>query len=474
MNRWLVALVLCCGGAGWTVRVEGQVERYELGKRLQRFERAWQGADAEARAKSMDPMQAAVRRFFSLQMRSAASKLDEAWFAVRGAPPSEFERTGAAYQVRATPVVMDSKARAVSVQVPSFYDARPTMPLPTQARIRLWNSKGETVVQTETAFTAKAEPVELVVDALGAGAYELAVELGDGKQWVELPRVTITKVERWNERIAELDQRLERLPEAATDTARATFKSTVELLKSIAQGRVQEIDYPIDRLLELLDALEAAQGDSTKTLGKFSAAGDAWLTAARGANQLPIRLRAPAKANGKLPVLVLFHGAGGSENMFFETYGAGRAVSLALERGWLVVAPRQGFLGMGLDCEGLLQVLEEHFPIDRERVFYVGHSMGAAQALRQFGRAPELPSAVAAIGGGGAVASGEAAKQVAWFVAAGEFDFGKSGGVALQRSLEKAGVTTAEFREYANVEHMVVVQAALDDLFAFLDKAAKK
>ncbi len=32
------------------------------------------------------------------------------------------------------------------------------------------------------------------------------------------------------------------------------------------------------------------------------------------------------------------HGAGGSENMFFETYGAGRLVDLAVERGWGVIS----------------------------------------------------------------------------------------------------------------------------------------
>jgi acetyl esterase/lipase len=60
---------------------------------------------------------------------------------------------------------------------------------------------------------------------------------------------------------------------------------------------------------------------------------------------------------------------------------------------------------------------------------------------------------------------------VPWFVGAGEADFGRRGAEGLAARLAAAG-TRVERKLYPDVEHMVVVQAALDDVFAFLDGVA--
>ena len=39
--------------------------------------------------------------------------------------------------------------------------------------------------------------------------------------------------------------------------------------------------------------------------------------------------------------------------------------------------------------------------------------------------------------------------------------------------LDKAGVTTVEYKEYAGIEHMLIVREALPDAFALFDKVAK-
>lgn len=154
--------------------------------------------------------------------------------------------------------------------------------------------------------------------------------------------------------------------------------------------------------------------------------------------------------------------------MFFETYGAGRVVEEGLKRGWLVVAPRQGLFGLSMDVKAMLDVIDGLFDIDRSQVFLLGHSMGAGQVIRQTSLHPQLPLAAVALGGGGRAKQPEALQGIAWFIGAGEQDFGRSGAQQLHKSLAAAQLPSI-YRDYKDVEHMVIVQAAIDDVFQFLD-----
>jgi hypothetical protein len=62
------------------------------------------------------------------------------------------------------------------------------------------------------------------------------------------------------------------------------------------------------------------------------------------------------------------------------------------------------------------------------------------------------------------------AASIRFLVGAGDQDFGRGGAIQLHRSLAAAGVDS-RYIEYAAVEHMVIVQAAIDDVFRFLDES---
>ena len=219
----------------------------------------------------------------------------------------------------------------------------------------------------------------------------------------------------------------------------------------------------------MCEALLVEEVDSAKYFREFARLHDVWMTLSDTKKQVSVRVRCPENTTKPMPVLFALHGAGGSENMFFETYGAGRIVELATQRGWMVVAPRQGLLGLNLSCRGMLDVLSKYYDIDPERVFLVGHSMGAAQVMRQVALDADLPTAAVAIGGGGRMANAEMYAGFPWLVAAGEFDFGRGGAKGLADSL-KQGKVDVRYSEYPDVEHMVIVQAALDDVFKFFDE----
>jgi predicted esterase len=79
---------------------------------------------------------------------------------------------------------------------------------------------------------------------------------------------------------------------------------------------------------------------------------------------------------------------------------------------------------------------------------------------------------VAALGGGGTLKDTEAIRKVPFFVGAGDRDFGKPRAKSLSQELKRIGCPV-EYREYRDVEHMVIVQAALDDVFDFFDRGIK-
>lgn len=464
-RRWWVGAVVAATAC---LPVAAETPRAELGKRLRRFELAWQEADGPQRAAAVPPMTAAVRSFFSMALPDAARRLDEAWYVVRGDAPGAAEREAVAVAVTVTPLLADTAADALSLTFAPCYDAPVSGDDDSSLRLVVENATGAVLAERLGPWSDAQGALSWACGGLPEGDHTLVVERVAGPRRHAVARIGIS-------RARDLHARLDRITTAAetaddsTPTVRATLDALAGLLAALADSDGQETDYPAARLLQCAEAL-AADG-SAAAIARAAVAGDLWLTLSDGRGGVPVRLRAPEALDGPLPVLVLFHGAGGSENMFFETCGAGRAVTLGRERGWLVVAPRQGLFGMSLDLPAMLDALEQSFPIDRSRVFLVGHSMGAGQVSRQVAAAPDAVAAAVALGGGAGAPVGEAARGVPWFVGAGEADFGRRGAEALATRLAAGGVRV-EQREYPAVEHMVVVQAALDDVFAFLDRAA--
>ena len=454
-----------------------ETPRAELGKRLRRFEIAWQEADAPRRAAAVEPMTAAVRSFFTLELQAAARHLDGAWFTVRsGEAPDPTERAAIATAVTATPVLADTTAETLSLAFEPFYkverDGAAAAPDAAQLRLLIVDGAGETRAQRQGDWAETGGTIQWQTGPLPAGDLTLVVEWLNEPQPIEIARIGLSRVERLRERLDALAAAANTWPEATPPTVRATVAALLPLLAALEAGRGQETDFPAARLLCFAEGLRAGAPLQADTIREAAQNGDLWLTLSTGRGEVPVRLRAPADAAGPLPVLFLHHGAGGSENMFFDTCGAGRAAALGIERGWLVVAPRQGLFGLALDVEEMLDLLGDSFEIDSSRVFLVGHSMGAGQVAKQVGLHPETVAAAVALGGGAAAPAGEKAKRVPWLVAAGAADFGRPGAAALAKRLEAAGATV-DFREYPDVEHMVIVQAALDDVFRFLDSVAQ-
>lgn len=469
--------LLACGFA--PAALDAQVDRYELGLRLRRVELAWQAADEAHRAAAAKPMDEAVKSFFGLQLRTAAARLDKAFLVINGSDkPSEMVRYSISRRIAALPLLSDTNEPTLKIELQQFYDGEFTRPANANVLMKLLRADGSEVAQTSLPLPeSDAEVTWTPAEWKNPGDYRLVAEIRDGAESFPLLAVGLSRVSDLESQLTALEQFTDNPPADLPATARATLKSWLVIARALAKGEVQECDYPMARLLEVASKIQREPSRGGELLAESARGSDSWLTLTENRKQAVVRVRAPKDpqpVGQSLPVLFLFHGAGGSENMFFETYGAGRAVDLGVQRGWLVVAPRQGLgSGPGLDCAAMLTALEAQFPIDRSNVMLIGHSMGAGQVIRQASQQPELFKAAAALGGGSGVRNADRLGTIAWFSGAGALDFGKSGAAALARSLKSASIPVT-YKEYADVEHMIIVQAALDDVFAFLDQARGK
>lgn len=502
---------------GWLLSAQStavaQIERLELGRRLQRFEIAWETATAEQRAASARPMQTAVSSFFALQLKSAAQKLDEAWLLVRDRPTADWQRKLIPYYLSINPLIVDHAERCLAVSLKPFYKPSAELTNDYRVKLQLINQQHEIVKTHDSTIVLLSEGIQLPMESFPEGDYRLRATIFDGPASFELIDVGVSLIENFEDRIDRLREIATDGDQPLSDSVRATVRSYADLLAELEKDNSQEIDYPAARILGLAEALANQPQQASQILQQHASQHDTWLTLRQKRRQVPLRVRAPkgfktvsktgsstvshsqspdssdsdqqeidtnqtpTHDSPSLPVLILLHGAGGSENMFFETYGAGRAVQLGLERNWLVVAPRQGsglgVGGLGFDTPEIVDSLAEFFPVDRNRVYLIGHSMGAGQVIRQATQYPDFPAAVAAIGGGSGVRNAATVAQIPWFVSAGELDFGLRGARALKGSLESVNAPHVQYQVYPNIEHMVIVQASLDDVFAFFDQWPK-
>ena len=452
-----------------TARSAGDA-RYELGQRLRAFERAYETHnDPAARERVVPFLKKATPLFFFGQLSEAARQLDLARMALESdKEPDATRRWAESLVFRPEARLFDASTEAVPFTLDSFYEVASAMP--EQMRVRLtWCTADGKPLDGESATELDVKALPLKDKALrknptsGDYLWRCEVLVGD--------RV----LARWEQTLSfasRLDGRLDKLRKAVGDPAdnqantdRQTARMLADLLTRLRNKETLETNYPAARLLDEAEA--AADGKPSYGRGR---PGQFWLKLGLEKGPSFVRLLAPeAAAKGRpLPLVIALHGAGGSENMFFDGYGDGAIVKLCERRGWLLVAPRGGL------APGLIDEIDRLYPVDRKRVFLIGHSMGASQAAAAASRSPETFAAVAALSGGGPARPSDALKAVPFFVAAGAEDLGLIGSRGLRDDLQRAGVKKLVYRELPDVEHLLSVQASLQDVFAFFDESAKE
>lgn len=448
------------------------VDRYELGLRLRAFERRLAAVDdAQRRAAAYAELDRAVQAFFRMDTTTVAKAIAAADAAL-GAPSTPAARFATSLQLVLPARLVDPQAGAVAVRLDAAYAAADPLPEGLELAVRLAADANDVADRVRVAVKELPLAADLGLGDAALGDQTLVWQLRRGDE-VLLARSQGLSLAK------DLAPRLVALEAAAGERDRQPSSleaGTLDLLAQSCLGMTrsnrEETVLPGAQLLAEAEAVAKAVAAGAPRYDG-TAAGQFWLRVPTGRSATVVRLQAPTPAKDdatKRPLVLALHGAGGSENLFFDGYGDGAIAPLCAARGWFLAAPRLGMMGGGADLPAVVDALAARWPIDPQRVVVVGHSMGAGAAMGAAARTPARYRAVAALGGGGAVPKAAAAKELPFFVGIGARDFARAGALRLHDGLLAAGIPST-LRDYPDVEHLAIVQIALPDVFAFFDAA---
>ena len=463
----MLVLAACCL-APLAAQDPGTI-RHELGKRLRRFEQVWAATDASSggRAPALAAMERAVRGFFGLNLPAVASALDDGFVALRTAGHGDPAlRQLAALMLRPRRRVIDPGADLEFALVGAGEgigagEGVENLASVTMLTVELEGAGPRRRLQVEAD---SAEGLSLPIPGEGDRDLRIVARFLAGERSVTIPAQTISVV---HDAAARLDRLRARSggPDRAASIETATLEHLVRMLGPLIGGRTAETDLPVARLLAEAEALAAAESDAADWYGD-DRTGQFWLRVPIGRGAPILRLAVPPRdpAGAPRPLVLALHGMGGTENLFFDGYGDGLAARLCAERGWFLCAPRN--LDPA-DAAPLIDALAARWSIDHARIFVVGHSMGAATTLAAAQHSPGCFARIAALGGGSAIRDPDALRGIGAFVGVGTRDFALGGARTLVRRLTAAAIEPLVVREYPEIEHMLVVQVALPEVFDF-------
>ncbi len=469
LPRLVLLIAVSSAVAAWSVHAIGQDEnlRYELGKRVQRYETLWESSNKETRAASTDSVERAVQEFFRLDLAGAAKSLDNAWLAMLPSPTAS-QRNAAAVSLAIASPLVDASQPKIAMSLQAIYPhPDPSWPSSAMVEIELTPAhRIDTAKRQSKTWPVESLPIQIEweLEGMEPGDYQLSGTIQQDGTRNSIIGTQVSVIKDKQARLQAISNWLEENKRAAKTSSLCTARLFGKQLLLADRGKNFECDLPMSSWFSEFESMVS----STPAVRPTGPNGR-WQVLTDGKVEQVVRVQMPIKQTEKNTVVFAFHGAGGSENMFFETYGAGRLIELVKSRNWVVVCPRQGLTGLSIQVASMIPMLESELSLSFDHVFFVGHSMGAAQAIEQVSKSQERISAVAAIGGGGSPKKADALVEIPFFVSAGERDFGRGSAKRLSDTLKSFGCKV-DYSEYRDVEHLTIVQACLDELFQFLDR----
>ena len=332
-----------------------------------------------------------------------------------------------------------------------------------------------------------------VIDAdlhdVADGSYVMAVELLDSAR--TLGTATLPIVVRGG-----LDATTARLEAAATkapESVRADLLFPVDRLRNINASRLTLGTFNAERDFAAAESLLVTVNGGKDPWAKRTGDLKRHYVLKAADEIIPYRMYVPKTYTPakSLPLIIALHGLGGTEDAFFENYGR-KLPELAEQHGYIVAAPLgyrvDGAYGAALGGttdpatkrarefseQDVMQVLEtvlRQYTIDPNRIYMMGHSMGAIGTWAIAAKYPDKWTALGVFSGFGAANTARTSGGIPQYVVHGDADATVPvGGSRLMVAALKGVGAEVSYIEVPGGSHMSVVEPNLPGMFDFFDR----
>ena len=335
--------------------------------------------------------------------------------------------------------------------------------------------------------------MEIDLHDVADGRYVVSVDVLDSAR--TLGNVSLPIVVRKG--IDALANRLENEASRAPAALRAEILYPVDRMRTVNRGRLELRTLDVDKDFAAAEAVLAAVTAKKDPFAKRT--GDMKRHyALEGVSEImPYRLYVPNRyaAATPMPLIIALHGLGQTEDSFFDAYGA-QLPKLAEQHGYILAAPLgyrvDGGYGWGvgtpptdpvarrnsalseLDVMQVLAQVQKLYNVDPNRIYLMGHSMGAIGTWLLAPKYPDLWAAVGAFSGQGTPSTITLTKHIPEFVVHGDADptVNVRGSRAMVEAMKANGVDVT-YIEVPGGNHTNVVEPNLPAMMQFFNAHTK-
>ena len=334
---------------------------------------------------------------------------------------------------------------------------------------------------------------ELDLAGIPSGDYDLVVTMRSGEATLATTALAVHIRPGLDSLVARLENDAKRAP----GHLRADILYPVDRLRQVNAATVELRTFDPARELAAADsvavAVRAGRDPFAKRTGDFERH-----HLLRPADEiLPYRVYVPTSYSRarEFPLVIALHGLGGTEDSFFDSFG-GEFPRLAEQRGYILAAPlgyrpdapygwglgeppadRERRRAMQLSEQDVMQVLarmRRDYNIDDDRIYLIGHSLGAIGTLNIAQKYPDRWAGLAAFAGGRGAPTLDLIREIPTLVVHGDADATADvlGARILVATMRRLGMNV-RYIEVPGGTHGGVVGPNAGAMFDFFDSARR-
>lgn len=273
------------------------------------------------------------------------------------------------------------------------------------------------------------------------GRYTVVVEIADSARALGSATLGIVVHKGIDETVSRLESAASRAPESL----RAEILFPVDRMRHVNRGLLELRSWDFDRDFSATDSLVSVVQKGKDPFAKRTGDMKRHYLLAAANEVMPYRLYVPTAYSPakSMPLIVALHGLGQTEDSFFDAYGR-KLPELSEQQGYIMVAPLgyrvDGGYGWGvatppvdpvarrsaelseMDVMQVLAEVRKLYNIDANRIYLMGHSLGAIGTWKVAAKYPDVWAAIGAFSGQGAATTMERMKRIPAFVVHGDND----------------------------------------------------